>query len=150
MIQSRDEYVARIGTANQSQLVLITYELLLSHLDTALSAPVEYCPHTERARMAINALMGGLDMSQGVAGELLPIYMFIDRLLVRAYFSGDTSPLIEAREHCLELYKILKLAEEGLNDNSPKSSTEVYAGLTYGRDGLSEYVIQDGARTFKG
>ena len=151
-VQSRTDYAVRIGAAPQGELVVIAYEILLERMSQALGSPGPYSEHVEGARMALNALMSGLDMSQNISGELLSIYAYVDRLLVRAYFNPDNALINEAYDLCAQLHEAFREAQALSADTQPvvKKSQEVYAGLTYDKGGLKEHIVQNEGRTFKG
>lgn len=156
MLSDKAGYVSRIAGASRGQLTVITYEILLEYLDiAAMAESLAYSDAIERARMAINTLMSALDMSSELAKSLLPLYVYIDKLLSEAYFSSKPELLAEAKNLCAELYTAFCQAEAKdtpQNNREPiiQKSQEIYAGITYNNSGLQEHIVQNNTRIFKG
>jgi len=151
-------YTARISSASQVQLCIITYEILLECIDYALSRgeneAEDYLVAVDKARQAMQTLMNSLDMGNEIAKELFPLYVYADKLLVGAYFTGEHKGLHEARslmEPLLSAYREAEASDVPENIRQPmlKTSQQLYAGLTYTAGKLDEYVDQDISRGFK-
>ncbi|MCL2616545.1 MAG: flagellar protein FliS [Defluviitaleaceae bacterium] len=151
-------YTARISSANPAQLCVITFEILIERIDQALASdPGEpaYTQSVEKARQALQTLMQALDMDNEIAQQLFPLYVFADKLLVDAYFSGNNERLQEARAIFGPLTLAYRAAEtadvpENTKQSVLKPSQQVYAGITYSGGKLDEFVVQDNSRGFKG
>ena len=149
-------YTARISSASQSQLCVITFEILLERIDQALACdePEAYASAVEKARLSLQTLMSALDMDNEIAQRLFQLYVFADKLLVRAYFAGDRTALSEARlifEPLMLAYREAESADVPENNRQPvlNPSQQLYAGLTYTGGKLDEYIDQDRSRGFK-
>ncbi|WP_105618993.1 flagellar protein FliS [Vallitalea okinawensis] len=144
------EWTLRISQANQEQLLLITYEILVSAIDE-LKDYLEkkdlanYKKKVRHTQKILNYLMNTLDMSYEISYDLLSLYLYLHKLLVQASISMDKK-VIEGAE------KILKIIQKGFIeacelevDNDSESiminSQKVYAGLTYGKGALQEVVL---------
>ncbi|MCL2852882.1 MAG: flagellar protein FliS [Defluviitaleaceae bacterium] len=151
-------YTARISSASQTQLCVITYEILLERIDQALMCGEDdthgYKAAVEKARYTLQTLLSALDMDNEIARQLFSLYVFADKLLVQAYFSGDRSSLQDARmifEPLMLAYREAEAADvpENVKQAVLNPSQHIYAGLTYTGGKLDEYVDQDTSRGFR-
>ena len=153
-------YTARISSASQTQLCVITYEILLERIDQALECGEQdtqgYKSAVEKARYALQALMSSLDTGSGndIAQQLFQLYIFADKLLVQAYFTCDRASLRDVRmifEPLMLAYREAESADvpENVKQSVLNPSQQLYAGLTYTGGKLDEYVDQDNSRGFK-
>ena len=151
-------YTARISNASPAQLCVITYEILLERIDQALVCDAhtsDYHTSIEKARQALQTLMSSLDMSNEIAQHLFPLYVYADKLLVDAYFTGESANAQDARmiiEPLMLAFLEAETADVPENDKQAvlKASQQVYAGLTYKDGKLDEFIDQDINRGFKG
>lgn len=144
------DWTLRISQANQEQLLLITYEILVCAVDelkTYLEKKdlANYKKKVRHTQKILNYLMNTLDMSYEISYDLLSLYLYLHRLLVKASISMDMKVIEDAE-------KILKIIQKGFieaceleTDNSSdammKNSQKVFAGLTYGKGALQEVVL---------
>jgi flagellin-specific chaperone FliS len=160
--QEKESYTLRISQAQAAtgQLVVITFELAAEFIRQAMAAHEQkgekaddaYRAHLDKAKLAVMQLIKGLDFTSPLAQEFYDIYQYVYKLLTDAFFKLDTRPAAEA----LELMQTLLIGwreaakvEAASQPVMAESSPQVYAGLTYARDGLAEYVVQDESRGFK-
>ncbi len=157
-MDSKEKYVIKICNATPSQLIVITYELLLEHISGAMDsfdAPTECELHLMKARKFLEELMGSLDMSHEISKQLMSIYLYVNQHLInagvtekperRSGFLKDVSRILES---LLPVWKEVSNNpnEQVLFDNIPK----VFAGLTYNSRGeLIESTEQDEKRGYK-
>ncbi len=150
-----EDYTARVTTATPLQLVIINYELLLRHLKNAREADIEACKDNLKRAVDFNGLLiDSLDFNYGISKELLPLYVYVNKLLIGALAKDN----IEAvKEIIAEAEKIMyglleSWVELEKNDTSKpviEGAEQIYAGLTYGKGMLNEIVLDDGDRGFK-
>ena len=148
------DFLYRINGATPAQLVVLTYELTEKFLGLALvSGETEkelFAQYVEKAKSGITQLIGGLNFKYELSQVLYDIYLYIIRILTRAY-------LRYSRGDAEEALALLKMLSEGFvyavnQETTPAPSAEsvqVYAGLTYQKDGLAEYIRQDDGRGYK-
>lgn len=157
----REAFTLRISQATPAGLVVINYELIAAFLTDAIDIfanKVElnaeekelFRQHVSKARDGITQLINSLDFDIGMAHDLYQIYEYIFRLLIDAFFGCKRAAATEA----LELTETLltgwrEAAKQELNAVPVSDAPQVYAGLTYHRDGLSEHVMNDDAHEYK-
>ena len=99
-----------------------------------------------RARGCINELLNSLHREYSPAGELSRLYLYCIRRLAQCEVRGDRSGLEEVRK----VIEPLCDAYRQIQDQNPSgpvmnNSQTVYAGLTYGRNQLTENMADQGA-----
>lgn len=151
--EDKQQFTLRITQANPTQLVVILYEMLLCYLEDASAALAEEPDHADafreairKARGCLNELMASLHMEYEPAPALLQLYLFCLRRLALGEQRRDGEILGEVKrviEPLREAYG--KLAKESNAEPVMRNSQTVYAGLTYGRNTLTENMADQGA-----
>lgn len=146
----KQQFTRRITQANSTELVVILYEMLLCYLEDGEKAiehgEAELLREAARnARGCLNELMNSLNLNYEPAPALQRLYMFCFRRMARAEQRMDCSPIDEIRR----VIKPLRDAYEKLaaaNNAGPvmRNSQTVYAGLTYGKNTLTENMADQG------
>ena len=149
--ECKHQFTLRITQANSTQMIVILYEMILCYLDEmeeAIQAKDETALHegARKIRGCINELLGSLHMEYEPAPQLQQLYLFCIRRLVHAERRKEESLLSEIRRVIKPLrdaYRQIELQ----NDKGPvmNNSQTLYAGLTYGRNHLTENMTDQGA-----
>jgi flagellar protein FliS len=149
--ESKQEYTRRIAAANRTQLVIILYDMLLCYLAESkeyLSSDNEgdFINTIRMARGCINELMMSLNLEYGIASNLMQLYCYGIRRLAHIQLRHD----VEAISQLEHMFRVLLEAysQAVATDNSPPvmdNSQSVYAGLTYGKNILTENMTDSGA-----
>lgn len=140
-------YVARIASANRSELVVLMYEIMddcLSEAKSSLSTKAdsgEFQKNITRFRGFLNELMGSLDFQYPISHDLMKLYTWIDKKATEVFYVKD----IDMIDHIQTLLSKLKegFEEVAKQDNSTsvmEHAETIYAGLTYGKGSLNETV----------
>lgn len=147
----KQEYTLRITQANKTQLITILYEMALLYVDeaeAALSAEdrTGLKNAVRRIQGCMCELMDSLHMEYEVAHNLLQLYLYINREVAKAALHNDAESLEHVRpvlDKLLAAYKQI----EGLDTSGPVmgNTQTVYAGLTYGRNNLTENAADPSA-----
>lgn len=140
-------YSTRITQANKSELVVISYEIII---DSFLSAKeafadkdwISYEKDLKRVQKLFNELIGTLDFSFEISGQLMEVYRFCSKTTVEALFQRK----IDKLDHLISVIDKIKIAFEEVakQDNSGslmKNTQTLYAGLTYGKGSLNEVLM---------
>ncbi|MCL2699003.1 MAG: flagellar protein FliS [Defluviitaleaceae bacterium] len=148
------DYVARIGNANPAGLVAITYELIMAHVGDAIrnhNDDREYVRHVETSIELLGTLIDALNMDYELSRTLFPLYIYVNKLLINAKLTRRTRPLEDVRKILAPLHsgwRELAESEPGAEPAIDASQT-IFAGLTYGRGELNEYIQEDGNKSYK-
>lgn len=148
--EKKQEFTLRVTQANSTEMIVILYEILFCYLEEGRQSVIsqndtEYDHSIRKAKSVINELMNSLNTDYEPAASLLGLYGFIIRELTRAQIKRS-SELLEEVERLLrpicEAYRSIS----SLNDKGPvmKNSQTVYAGITYGKNTLTENMADQG------
>lgn len=146
--ENMQAYSKRISQANRTELVVITYEILIEHIKNAQESfgnREVFENDLNQAQAFLKELMVSLDFQYEISYNLLSIYIFINKQLIEAKQKNtcEVFPGIEKMlEGLLESFR-----EVGKQDSSPalmENTQKVYAGLTYGRGDVNETAYTSG------
>lgn len=142
----KQEYTLRISQANKTQLITILYEMTLLYIDEAEEAlegedKTLFKGAIRKIRGCINELTASLNFEYELAGNLLQLYLYVNRELVKASSHFDRENLEHVRLVIEQLHKAYAQIE-GQDQSGPVmgNTQTVYAGLTYGRNTLTENI----------
>ena len=142
----KQEYTLRITQANKTQLITILYEIVLIYIDEAEAAlseddRAEYKSAIRKIRGCMNELTASLNLEYDLAQNLLQLYLYVNRELVQASVHNEKENLEHIRLVIGELQKAYKKIENQDVSGPVMGNTQtVYAGLTYGRNTLTENI----------
>ena len=142
----KQEFTLRITQANKTQLITILYEMVLLYIDeaeAALSADdkTAFKGAVRKIRGCMNELMSSLHLEYELAQNLLQLYLYVNRELVKASAHFDRENLEHVRSVIGELHKAYQKIEGQDRSGPVMGNTQtVYAGLTYGRNTLTENI----------
>lgn len=148
--EDKQQFTLRITQANSTDLVVILYEMLLCYLKEskqALEDPEkgDFKEVVRKARGCINELIGSLKMEYEPAPALLQLYLFCIRRLAAGEVKREARPFEEIEIVIRPLHDAYKeIAVQNHAGPVMGNSQAVYAGLTYGRDNLTENMADQG------
>ena len=145
--ECKQQFTLRITQANPTQMIVILYEMVLCYLEEAKQSQnkAELREAVRKARACINELICSLHLEYEPAPALLQLYLFCIRRLAFCEGKGDREVLSEIEKVIQPLHAAYAEIEK-LNDRGPvmNNSQTVYAGLTYGRNNLTENMADQG------
>ena len=145
----KQEFTRRISVANSTDLIVILYDMVLSYADDAEEAlktdeDHEFYAAISRMRNCINELMCSLHMEYEPAAALLSLYRYCIRKLSTAGIRRSIEPLDEIRKIIRPLRESYAgLAETNTSGPVMGNSESVIAGLTYGKNDISENLVNN-------
>lgn len=142
-------YTMRISQSTRTELVVITYEIIINYIESAKESLAEediskFVFNVNKAKQFLNDLSSNLDFHYKISYDLMRIYMFINKTLVSAIVRKSDDEL----DVCIKLINNLresfaKIAPEDKRGNAMPNSEQVYVGLTYGKGSkLNEYSVR--------
>lgn len=148
--EMKQQFTLRITQANPTEMVVILYEMLLCYLGESRDAleqkdTAAFKEAVRKTRGCLNELLQSLNVKYEPAPALQQLYLFCIRRLAlgEAKQSAELLSEIErvVRPLCDAYSKIA-----GQNQAGPvmNNSQTVYAGLTYGRNTLTENMADQG------
>lgn len=142
----KQEYTLRITQANKTQLITILYEMVILYVDEAEDAlaagdKVAYKSAIRKIRGCMNELTASLHFEYELARNLLQLYLYVNRELVKASSHYDKDSLEHVRLVIGQLRDAYAQIESRDTSGPVMGNTQtVYAGLTYGRNTLTENI----------
>lgn len=146
-------YSYRISQATRSQLVVITYDIIIDYLNDAINKKdnSEYKESLHMAMRGIDQLIIGLDMDYEVSVQLYQLYNYMKRSLISAQVSIDGDRINEVISMLQRLRAaFFEVSRQDTSEPVMKNTQKIYSGLTYSRFGANE-TAQDtlGNRGYK-
>ena len=147
----KQEFTLRITQANKTQLITILYEMVLLYIDEAEEAleaenKTEFRSAIRKIRGCMNELTDSLHVEYELAQNLLQLYLYVNRELVQASSHFAKENLEHVRMVIGELQKAYQKIEDQDRSGPVMGNTQtVYAGLTYGRNTLTENITDPSA-----
>lgn len=135
-----NEFTMRINQSNKTQIVVVTYEIIINYVDTAIKSirndDVEaFVFNVKKARMFLNQLSSALDFRYSISKELMNIYMFDNECLVASQIKKKDVNLKTVIDNLTKLHDAFEeVSKEDTSRPVMGSKEVVYEGLTYGRD----------------
>lgn len=142
------EFSLRISQSNRTEIVVISYEIILNYIKSAKECFKEgklddMVKNLKKAKQFVNDLSSNLDFNYSISGELMSLYRYSNMTLMNSIIKRNVDGLeivekimTKLRESFIEVAKI---------DNrgyAIKGAGQVYAGLTYGNNSkLNECVM---------
>lgn len=142
----KQEFTLRITQANKTQLITILYEMTLLYLQEAEDAldaedKKAFKGAIRKIRDCMNELTMSLHLEYELARNLLQLYLYISRELVQASIHYEKENLEHIKFIIRQLHKAYKQIESQDESGPVMGNTQtVYAGLTYGRNTLTESI----------
>lgn len=162
------DYSRRITQSSPTGLVVITYELMNLHLrdaedamalitdagelQSASTAEREIAFHAsmKKARTLLGELISSLNLQYALSGELLRIYLYLNRELQLADLRKDVTLLPRLRGIIASLHDAFEeVAKSDVSGPVMENTQKVYAGMTYSKGSLNEDLVGDPNRGFK-
>ena len=137
----------RIAESSKTELVVITYDIILNYIDSALKAYSEenlddVVFNLQKAKQFVNNLSSCLDFKYEVSHALMRLYVYINNCLVKDIVKRNPSSADDIKA-------VIAKLRDSYNEISPldnsgkvmKNSEQVYVGYTYGRTSTLKEVI---------
>ncbi|SDB32674.1 flagellar protein FliS [Eubacterium oxidoreducens] len=150
----KQDFTRRISKANKTELVEIIFDICFAYMEEAKAAKEaqEHNAFKDAVRGAtrtVQQLKANLNFEYPIAAQLYRLYQFaLERLSVSMY-RYDLSGIEEAKVVLRPIKEAFaELARQDSSGPMMHNTQKVYAGMTYGRNELSENLIGDINRGF--
>ena len=150
----KQEYTLRITQANKTQLITILYEMVLLYIGEAEDAleadnKTEFKSAVRKIHGCMDELTASLNMNYELAQNLLQLYRYVNKELVKASSHYEKENLEHVRLVIDQLHKAYEQIQDQDTSGPVMGNTQtVYAGLTYGRNNLTENIADSANRGF--
>lgn len=142
------DFTRRISQSNRGGLTVVTYEIILAYI-----ADARACYNNDdyegfrgalvRAQRGVDTLIQSLNFGYEVSNNLYALYVFAKEEMAKAVIRKGLKDVEEAEAVLVNLYTAFKEAAKQDHSNPLMQNTQqVYAGMTYGRNDLTE-IFQD-------
>lgn len=133
-----------MANASPGELLCMTYEILLHHIQEAISTKGKVKEeHVSQAIEVIKQLVGDLNFEIPITRDLFKLYVYVQNLLVNHQYH------IQGLEQAYQLIHTIydgykEITQKEVNKKPAMQNIEsVYAGMTYGKGKLNEIVMTD-------
>lgn len=133
------DFSYRISQCNKTELVVITYDIIINYLNSAKQCLNEnnmpdYHFNLKKAKQFVSDLSSNLDFKYKMSRDLLSLYLYVNRTLLSADIKKD----VEMIDVCIRVIQELrqgfdKISGEDKRGPAMPKSEQVYVGLTYGK-----------------
>lgn len=141
------EFTFRVTQASRSELVVIMYDVVLADTEAARKALgrddiTGYEKELGHASRFLNELMGSLDYRYAISRDLLSLYSYVNKTMIRARINRDAK-LLDISDGILGKLREAFQEVSAQDTSGPvmRNTEQVYAGLTYGRGSLNEALL---------
>mgnify|MGYP002627560155 CR=1 FL=1 len=148
--ECKQQFTLRISQANSTEMIVILYEIMLCYLEEPAHAnevgdDAALMEAIRKSRGCLNELEQSLHMEYAPAGNILQLYLYCARKLVhaQAHKEGALDEIRKVIKPLRDAYA--QIAGQNTNGSVMGNSQAVYAGLTYGRNTLTENMADQGA-----
>ncbi len=151
--QIRD-FTRRISQSNRSELVVVIYDIIFAYIKDAkeglLAGDYEsFRTALAKAQKGVEELVQSLDFRYEISGNLYSLYIFAKEAMAKAVIKKDLEELAGAEAVLMNLYEaFLEAAKQDHSNPLMQNTQQVYAGITYGRNNLTETFQEPASRGF--
>lgn len=147
--ETKKQFTFRISQANATEMIVILYDMILQYLEDAGELAEKdfagYQAAVRRAGACIQELLRSLHMEYEPAGTLRQLYLFCIRRLSQAELHRHPELLEEVSEVLIPLRDAYgQIAGQNTDGPVMQNAQTVYAGLTYGKNTLTENMADQG------
>ena len=141
-------YTRRISQGNKSDIIVVLYDIYFSYEEDVRSAlknedDDKLLIAIRHTNEVVEHLKQALDFSYEIAGQLYPLYDFVQRCLAKALYKRDVTQVYDAAKVMSSLREaFIEVAKVDESGRQMQNAETVTAGYTYGPGSLSE--VTDG------
>ena len=133
------EYTLKVTQGTKTDLVVITYDIILTYINTGLEEYEkenmdDFVWNMKKSAEFLSELIHSLDFQYEISYELMSLYLFIQKTLNNAVFKKTNENLASAIK-IIENLKVgfKKVAKSDGSGPVMENAGQVFAGLTYGK-----------------
>ena len=148
------DFTRRISQSNRSGLTVIIYEIIFAYMDEAkeslsMDQYEDFKAALLKAQRGVDELMQSLDFRYDISRDLYSLYVFVKETIAKAVVKKNTDDLEGAREVLMNLYDaFVEAAKQDHSNPLMQNTQQVDAGITYGKNNLTETFQEPTSRGF--
>ncbi len=138
------DFTRRISQCNKGEMIVIIYDILFAYIKDAKEAYTAndyegFKTALSKAQKSVDELIHALSFRYEIAKELYPLYVFSKENLAKAVVKNRLQEIEEAETVLRDLYgAFVEAAKQDTSGPLMKNTQQVYAGMTYGKNNLTE------------
>lgn len=141
-----NEFSMRISQSNKTEIVVITYEIIINYLDSAKKSfnnnIDDFVFNVKKARQFLNQLSTALDFRYELSIELMNLYMYANECLIKSEMKRQDIHLSTVRDMMCSLKSAFEeISRQDVSGPAMQGGEKVYEGLTYGRNGKGTVIV---------
>lgn len=141
-----NEFSMRISQSNKTEIVVITYEIIINYLDSAKKSINnnidDFVFNVKKARQFLNQLSTALDFRYELSVELMNLYMYANECLIKSEMKRQDIHLSTVRDMMCKLKGAFEeISRQDISGPAMQGGEKVYEGLTYGRNGKGTVIV---------
>lgn len=151
-----DQFSFKVTQANKSQMVVIVYDIILDDLTSAKEKYEkgnvdEFTKDLKHAQKFVSELIGTLNHKYPISMDLMTLYLYVNKMIIKAMVQRKPDALDGLDEVVMKLRTAFDTISRTDYSGPVMHQTEqVYAGLTYNKNDLSEAYLDAGNRMKRG
>ena len=149
--EKQKDFARRVSQANRTQLVAITYDIMLENIKCAYNClesgkTEEFRAELKSAQRFLAELMRSLDFKYPISVNLLRIYEYVKVIFVSSEISGENRGLNSAESVLSKLGSAFhEISAQDTSETLMQNTQQIVAGLTYGKGTLNEADMTAGS-----
>jgi len=142
------DFTRRISQCNSGEIIVIMYDIVFAYLKDAEDAYENqnyegFKVGIQKAGKSIEELRQALNFQYPISKDLYALYTYSKEELARAVVKNRLDEVHNAKKVLQELYgAFVEAAKQDHSEPLMKNAQQVYAGMTYGKNNLTE-VFQE-------
>lgn len=144
----KQDFTRRLSQCNKGQMIVIIYDIFFAYAQDIRDSYEKkedelFRESVRKAQKTVAELQSALDFSYPIATELRDLYVCVKKLLAETMYKRDLEALDNAERIMKPLYEgFVEAAKQDTSEPLMKNTQKVYAGMTYGRQNLTENLVQ--------
>ena len=149
------DFTRRISQCNRGGMIVVIYDIFFAYVTEAEDAfsrkeNEQFQESVRKAEKCIDELMRALDFKYAVSKDLYSPYVFAKESLAKSVMRNGLEDLNHAKMVMENLHDAFKeAAKQDSSQPLMRNTQQVYAGITYGKNDLTEtYQVPEASRGF--
>ncbi len=155
--EQKKEFSLRISQSNRTEVVVISYEIILNYIESArecfrVGQMDEMIANLKNAKSFINNLASSLDLKYEISYDLINLYRYSNKIILSCIIKKSVDGLATV-ENIIGSLKdsFSQIAIQDTRGSAIFGSSKVIAGLTYGNNSrLNEVCYSFDKKDFLG
>ncbi len=158
-MMTNKDYVVKITNATGVQLTIITFELCILNIDNSIKILEDkkeidkkiFIGYIDKSKSFLDELILSLNFEYEISKSLLELYLYVNEKLVQSKIKMNIEKLEESKKILSEIKEGFVEVEKNVESkvNEVENKEKIYAGLTYSKNELNEYIDDRDGKQYK-